>query len=335
MALGWGIIGIGLHADHFMAPAINGAGNARLVAVCSRDRGRATAFAARHGADRSYTDYEAMLRDEAVEVVYVATPNNLHAAQAIEAAKAGKHVFCDKPMALVVPDAERMVETCLQSSVKLGVAFQNRHHPAHVEARRLIASGAVGQVALATAEYSRSLSGPGRSGWRGNPEVAGAGSLMGMGLHPLDLVRFLVGREVETVQAFTDEHLPDRLDETILVSLRFQGGAFATVASSRNYLCPLNDVVIYASQGTIRGVGTVGMRLAGHLEVIRKEGTSIKEFPGHDTDTGCYQLMVEAFCRSIAEGREPNASGKDGLEMVRLAQGLLESSRTGRAVALR
>ncbi|MBI2919047.1 MAG: Gfo/Idh/MocA family oxidoreductase [Chloroflexi bacterium] len=335
MPLGWGIIGIGLHADRCMAPAIAKAEGGKLVAVCSRDPGRAAAFAAKHGAQRSYRDYGAMLRDDGVEAVYVATPNNLHAAQTIEAARAGKHVLCDKPMALTVPDAERMIEACARKGVKLGMAFQNRHHPAHVEARRLIALGAVGEVSVARAEYSRPLSGPSRSNWRGDPAVAGAGSLMGMGLHPLDLLRYLTGREVELVQALTDEQLPDHLDNRVLVLLRLQGGCHATVTACHNYLFPRNDVVVYGTRATIAGVGTVGMQLAGHLEVTGPEGISRKEFPGHDPVIGSYRLMVEAFSRSVTEGEEPNASGRDGLEMVRLAQAVLESSRQGKAIVLR
>lgn len=335
MAIGWGIVGIGRHADICMAPAISKAKDAELIAVCSRDAGRAASFAAKHGARRSYDDFGAMLRDDAVDVVYVSTPNNLHAAQTIEAAQAGKHVLCEKPMAISVIDCERMVESCEKHGVKLGVAFQNRHHPAHVEAKRLIAAGTVGDILMGMAEYSRFIGAQRTASWRGDRMVAGAGTLMGMTVHPLDLLRFLVGQEVEMAQAITDELPPERpLDETVLALLRFQGGAYGTVLSSRHFPHPSNDVVIYGTKARVRGFGTVGMRLVGSLEIVSASSPSVLEFPCEDPVTGTYVLQAESFNRSIREDTEPNASGYDGLEMARIVAAILESSRKGKAVRI-
>ncbi len=335
MTIGWGIVGIGTHADHCMAPAITQAKDAGLIAVCSRDARRAAAFAAKHGVGRSYDDFSAMLRDGAVDAVYISTPNNLHAAQTIEAAQAGKHVLCEKPMAISVIDSERMIESCQKNGVKLGIAFQNRHHPAHVEAKRLIAGGTVGNILMGMAEYSHFLGAKPRSVWRRDPMMAGAGTLMGMAVHALDLLRFLVGREVDMVQAITDERPPDRpLDETVVALLRFQGGAYGTVVSSRHFPHPANDVVIYGSKARIRGSGTVGMRLVGVLEIVGDSPPSTSEFPCNDPVTGTYLLQVESFNRSIRENTEPNASGYDGLEMARIVEAILDSNRQGKAVRI-
>lgn len=328
-------MGIGRHADACMAPAIVQAKDAELIAVCSRDESRAAAFVAKHGARRSYDDFKAMLRDDTIDVVYVSTPNNLHTAQTIEAGQAGKHVLCEKPMAISVIDCERMVESCQKNGVKLGVAFQNRHHPAHVEAKRLIAAGTVGNIVMGMAEYSRFLGTRPSRGWRGDPVMAGAGTLMGMAVHPLDLLRFLVGQEVDTVEAMTDELPPQRpLDETVLALLRFQGGAYGTAVSSRHSSHPANDVVIYGTKGTIRGAGTVGIRLVGRLEIAADGPVSALDFPCDDPVTGTYLLLVESFNRSIREDTEPNASGYDGLEMARIAEAVLDSSRKGKAVRI-
>ena len=333
MTVGWGIVGIGNHADRCMAPAIFQAKDAELTAVCSRDAGRARAFAAKHGARRSYDDFAAMLRDDAVQAVYISTPNNLHAEQTIEAAQAGKHILCDKPMAIRVADCERMIESCRKNGVKLGVAFQNRHHPAHVEAKRLITAGTAGDILMGKAEYSHFQGSRHRGGWRADPLMAGGGILMGMAVHALDLLRFLIGQEVDMVQAITDELPPARpLDETLLALLRFRGGAYGTVVSSRLFPHPQNDIVLYGSKARIHGTGTVGMRLAGRLEIAGEGAPSTFEFPCNDPVTGAYVLMVEAFNRNIREGTEPDASGTDGLEVARLAQAILESSRQGKAI---
>src|SRR5919198_711387 len=154
VALGWGIIGPGRIADTAMAPGINESDDSFLQAVVSRDQGRADAFAAKHGAARALTSYDEMLADPQVDVVYISTPNAQHPEQAIAAMRAGKHVLCDKPLATSVAEAERMVETARATGVKLGTGFQSRHFAAMQEARRLIESGAIGDVILIQCEVS-------------------------------------------------------------------------------------------------------------------------------------------------------------------------------------
>jgi predicted dehydrogenase len=110
--LGWGLVGPGRIAATQIAPAIADAPNSALISVVSRDLGRATEFAKAHGAAQALDSYPAMLADPAVQAVYIATPNALHAGQVIAAAEAGKHVLCDKPLAVTVPDARRCVEEC-------------------------------------------------------------------------------------------------------------------------------------------------------------------------------------------------------------------------------
>src|SRR6266508_1896419 len=129
--VGWGIVGLGGIAER-VARAIGAAEGATLAAVCSRTAERAETFAREFGAARSYSDYSAFLSDEAVSLVYIATPNALHAHQTIEALGAGKHVLVEKPMALTVEDAERRVETARSRGLRLGVGFHLRHHPVHL-----------------------------------------------------------------------------------------------------------------------------------------------------------------------------------------------------------
>ncbi len=332
---GWAIVGLGKHADVYLAPAIQKASGARLAAVCSRDKAKAEAFAAKHGAERAYGSFEDMLSDPAVEVVHVATPNSLHADQVVQAAKAGKHVLCEKPMALTVGECERMIEVCRKSGVKLGVGFQNRHHPAHVETRRLIASGVAGDVMYASAQYAHGWVDRSLAGWRADPEMSGGGSLMGAGLHCLDLLRFLLGKEVEEVVAVTDAGQPNRpVDEIVLCVLKFRHGPYAYAASGLHIPRSYNDLVIYGTKARITGSGTVGTQLLGELRVDSDGLVARTQFPVVDAVVGCYVRQVEDFGKAIDQDIEPDASGLDGLEMVRLAQAILESSRTGKPVRL-
>ncbi len=337
MKLGWGIIGIGGHANRFMAPALNKASGMSLVAVCSRDIERAKAFAAKHNAKRAYDSFEKMLEDPELDVLYVATPNNLHAVQTIQAAKAGKHVYCEKPMALTVADCELMIKTCNDNKVKLGMDFQNRFHPAHVEAKRYIKSGEAGEINVVKAQYAHGRGrGTRRGGWRNDPEMAGAGALVGTGVHPIDLLKFLLESEITEVRALTDERPPEfPVDDMSYVILSFASGVTGVVISGMLVPRSDDDCVIYGSKMKITCKGTVGMPLRGELLI---EGDSVNlrmVFPAEDPIPVLYIKAVEAFNKSILENTTPPSSGEDGLEMVRVVDAIQESSRKGRAVKVR
>ena len=335
MTLGWGVIGTGNHATHRMAPAITRARGARLVAVCSRSPERAEAFAREHGAFRSYASYEDLLQDPEVHVVYISTPNGFHAEQTLQAAQAGKHVLCEKPMALTVAEAEGMVQACRQAGIKLGVSLQNLFHPAHQEMRRRIRQGQAGELLLLLGEYSRDLAEPSRA-WKGDPSLAGGGAIMGLGTHVLDLLRFLAGQEVEEVRAQADSPawgLP--VDDLVLAILKFPGGLRASMVSGYYVPRALNSVVAYGARARLVGLGTVGMNLQGSLLVEGEEGSTRQEFPGEDPLLGNYVRLVEAFVHAVEEDIEPSASGEDGLELVRMVDAVLESARTGQVVPIR
>lgn len=331
-ATGWGVIGTGDYVANHVAPALAAAPAARFVGVHSRDRERGARFARAHGAERSFESLAEMLADPEIAAVHVCSPNHLHADQTILAAEAGKHVLCEKPMSLTIGDCERMIAACSANGVRLGVGFENRHHPAHHELRRLVAAGALGAVPVATVQYSRWLK-VSIGGWRADPALSGGGALMGLGVHCLDLVRFVLGAEAEEVVAFTDERSSGRpVDELVLALVRFSNGTFCQVVSGINVPRSHNDVVLYGERARAESIGALGMYLQGALEIVTEDGTTRTEYPADDV--GTLVLQVEAFHESIAAGTEPNASGEDGRRMVMLTDALLASARDGRAVAV-
>jgi len=358
--LRWAIVGIGAHADLRMAPAIAASSGAELTAVWSRDRGRAEAFARRHRVPRAYDSYPTLLAAPDVDVVYVATPNALHCEQTILAAEAGKHVLCEKPMTLSVGEAAAMIQACDKAGVKLGVAFQNRQHPAHQRIRSLVGSGAAGEVRQAMAQYSHDFPADFRwPGWRASGAIAGAGALMGMGAHALDLLRFALGREVDEVTAFSDENpAAGEVDHTIACLLRLQGGGCAVVVSSVHVPLAHNSLVVYGSRLRLEAEGTIGMRWQGHLAITavgdvdcpaapalsaswqarigapRETETTVSTFPCDDPSTALYERLVDDFDASVEDDREPLATGHDGLAMVELVDAILRSSRERRSIPL-
>src|SRR5262245_40537134 len=144
MAFGWGIVSTGRHPDVKVAPAMSAAAGGELVAVYSRDQGRADDFARRHGARAAYSKLADLLGDSRVDGVFVCSPNALHAEHVVQAARAGKPVLCEKPMATSIADAVRMVQACRSAGVPLGVAFNLRQHPGYIRARQIVAAGALG-----------------------------------------------------------------------------------------------------------------------------------------------------------------------------------------------
>src|SRR5215470_10585235 len=154
MAFGWGIVSTGKHPDIKIAPAMAEAGGGELVGVYSRDQQRAEEFAQKHGARAAYGRLGDLLKDSRVDGVFVSSPNALHAEHVVQAAEAGKHVLCEKPMTTTIADAVRMLKACRRARVTLGVAFNLRQHPAYRRARELVAAGTLGRIVLAQAQWA-------------------------------------------------------------------------------------------------------------------------------------------------------------------------------------
>lgn len=331
MTNGWALIGTGRIADDRVLPGINAFAGNRLVAVVSRDQARAGDFARKFGAQHAYTSYEEMLRNPDVTVVAIHTPNSLHAEQAIAAARAGKHVFCDKPMATSAADAERVVKECDKAGVKLGVNFHNRFMPCFIETKRIIDSGEIGEVLLVQLEAS-----PGanpvstRASWRVDPAIAGLGTTMSIGVHVYDILRYMLSSEITTVSAFFDTPR-GIMEQTNLSVFRFANGVMAQLNVNQKTPNPHNDFVIYGTKGRITGKGLTRSRASGELQVLTGEGkTRRTEFPAVNAHAAC----VAAFSQALIDGRAPSPSGIDGLRSVQLTDAMARSAWDGVHVSL-
>jgi 1,5-anhydro-D-fructose reductase (1,5-anhydro-D-mannitol-forming) len=330
LPLGWGIIGTGGFADNATAPAIRALGaDGALVGVVSRSRERADAFAARHGARRAYTDYGDLLRDREVDIMYISTPNAQHPEQALAAARAGKHVLCEKPLALTVEDARRMVDAFEAAGLKLGTHFQTRHHTAFAETKRLLDQRAIGDVILVQIEVS-SGAGALRS-WRADPALAGLGSINNIAVHPYDLLRYLLHSEVREVAAMTDVGRTRELERMALALLRFENGAMAYVNANQKVAHFQPDIDIYGTAGRIVGTNcTRPFRDDGELRVLTAQGEEVSRHSSRDAVV----RSVAAFNDAVRRDREPNPSGLDGLRSVQLTDAVVRSAREGRLVEM-
>ena len=339
MPIGWGIISTGRHPDLKVVPAMKIAENTKVVAVYGRDIGAAEAFAQKHGIPKAYDSLDGLLRDPGVNAVYIASPNFLHVAHTIKAAEFGKHILVEKPMATGVSEAVDMIRACRAKGVRLGVGFQLRHHPGHKKAQSFIQKGILGITSMAQAQWCIGVRGvvdppprTGRSEWWGRPEmVGGASSLMGMGVHAIDLLHFLLGQPILEVTAVTDGQTRERpLEMAAVVALRFADGTVGTMCCGRRMPDTENDAMIYGSNGKIALRGTLTEGQGGALEVV-SESVNMSEKYTSDL-LNLYKLQTEAFNRAI-EGKEDfHASGEDGLLVVQVTSAIIESASTGRVV---
>jgi 1,5-anhydro-D-fructose reductase (1,5-anhydro-D-mannitol-forming) len=330
-----------MHPDLKVVPAINAANDAELVAVYSRDQGRADAFAEKHGAQSAYSSLDALLQDSRVDAVFIASPNSLHSSQSIQAAQAGKHVMSEKPMTTTLEDAVAMVRACRDHGVKLGVGFELRYNPAHILARDLIAQGTLGRVTLAQGQWGFGVRGqegpPPRTGlrqWWDDPEaVGGASTMMGTGVHVVDLLRFILGQEITEIAAISDGQTEERpLEQLTTMSLRFSGGALGTITCGRLLPDSKNDFAVYGLNGRITSRATIWESQQGKVEVTSDTVNRTEVYAG--AYLGNFIAQMEDFHRAIEEDREPAATGMDGLRVVEVTLAMIQSAREGRTVKI-
>lgn len=329
MSVGWAVWGLGGFGRR-ITPLIHQADGAHLQAIVSRDGERAAALAREYGARHGYGDVAAMLADPEVQAVYIPTPNALHATQTIQALEAGKHVLVEKPMALTVADATRMVDTARQRGLQLGIGFHLRHHPVHQALKRRLLDASSGPIVYAQAQFCSNSQIP-FDRWQMDPTVAGGGAIMGLGVHMIDLLRYLTDQQVVSVSAVADGPAAGRPVEALLLgTLTFDGGAYGQIVASRRLPNSLNNVTVYTEQMRLVGEDTNSMQPSGRLVVTQGAETTMVQVPLRDA----YLNEIEAFSQAVAGGPAFTANGGDGLRSVEITVALLESARTGRAVNL-
>ena len=341
MALGWAIISTGNHPNLQIAPAITGASNGELVAVYSRDMGRAQAFAEKHGAQAAYSDLDALLADSRIDAAFISSPNSVHAQHGITAARAGKHLMVEKPMTTTLNDALDLVRSCKNHNVKLGVGFELRHHPGHIDVRKNITDGVLGEITLANAQWGFGVRGEdtpaprtGLREWWGQPDlIGGAAAMMGTGVHAVDLLRFLLGQEVVEVSAITDGQNDNQPLETMAATtLRFDRGALATVCCGRSLPDSRNDFTLYGTLGRATGRATLWEAQQGRVSINSDTANLTRSYSSQYL--GNFTSQIEEFAQAIEEDRDPAATGIDGLRVAEITLAMIDSAREGRSIKI-
>ena len=245
-ALRWGILSTADIARAKFIPGIRRAGRCTIGAIASRDGERAAVVADELGIPRAHRSYEALLADPEVDVVYIPLPNHLHAEWTIAAARAGKHVLCEKPLAMTAGDAERMAAVCRAEGVRLMEAFMYRLHPSWVAVRELVASGRIGRLVAVDSWFSFFNDDP--SNIR-NKREAGGGALFDIGCYCVNLSRMLFDAEPLVVDAWLQRDPTTGVDVLTSAILGFESGVATFTCSTRAE--PDQRVHVYGTEGRI------------------------------------------------------------------------------------
>jgi predicted dehydrogenase len=310
----WGLIGCGDIAAKRVAEALRRSAGSALVAVARARAELAAEFAERHGARRWHGDWKSLLRDHEVDAVYLATPVHLHAEQAVAAAGAGKHVLCEKPMALDAGGAERMVAAARANGVRLGVAYYRHHYPVIARLRHLLASGEIGTPVVVHVQAFEAFDLPPDHprAWFLRRAEAGGGPMADFGCHRVEVLLDLLG-PVADAQGFADNvRFRERdVEDTFVARLRFRSGAVAVLTVTHAAHERRDLVEIFGTRGSAH----VGVLNQGDLRVVTPAGVREESHPPH---ANLHQPLVEDFVAAVREDRDPAVAGEAGLEVARV-----------------
>jgi len=343
MPVRYGVIGCGAIAQRRHIPECVANPDSKLVAVCDPVKERVDEIAKKWSA-KAYTDYAKMLESKEIDAIVVAGPNSLHAEHSIAALNAGKHVLCEKPMAVTREDAKAMLAAQKKSKKYLMIGLNQRLMPAHVRAKEILESGKLGKpFAFRTAFKHPGPEGwaiDGGKSWFFNKGAAIMGVCGDLGVHKVDLMRWLLGQEfteVSAVLATLDKKgadgKPIGLDDNAFLTLKTQKGIVGSmILSWTNYGAEENYTVIYCSKGVLK----LGVDPVYGVQVEYKNGDRELHKVG-EMSTNTKQVasgIIDLFTKSIAENKKPKIDGLEGYKSMDVILTAMEAAMAKQTLSI-
>lgn len=344
--IGYGIIGCGVIAPFHLRGARNAKGvKVNVVAVCDIVPEKAERFAKENNIPYWYTDYKELLKRPDIDIVSICTPSGLHCEIAVEAAKARKHILCEKPIEITLEKADRMIESALSANVKLGVAFQRRTYETSQKVREAIRTGQLGKMVLGDAylKYYRSQAYYDSAGWRGTWALDGGGALMNQGVHGIDLLQWIMG-DVATVYAKAD-HLVRKIEveDTAVALLTYKNGAYGVIEGTTS-VYPGEDtrLELHGELGTI----ILQEQTIKKWVVLGEDGnpkdltpkTAEEKVGGTSDPTAIASLgherLVQNIIDAVLDNKELYCSGIEARKSIEIILAIYQSVKTGKEVKL-
>jgi len=328
--LGIAIAGLGSLSTHQIAPALLKTNFCKLTGLITGHPDKAERWKAQYNIpDKNIYNYdtmEQMAGNPDIDIVYVVTPNGLHADHTIKAAKAGKHVLCEKPMEVSPEKCQQMIDACKNAGRQLAVGYRLHYEPNNLECVRLAREKVFGNVKMIEAGYGFRIGDP--TQWRLNRALSGGGPLMDVGIYALQATRYLTGEEpvlVSAVAANTDPTKFKDIEETIAWELKFPSGAIANCNTSYNFN-GLDRYKVFAERGWFELSPAYGY---GGIKG-RRSDNQWTAFPSIDQ----FAAEMDDFAQCILENRPTKVPGEEGLRDLKIMMAIYEAARTGKTLSL-
>ena len=327
--LKWGVIGASTIGREWMVPAINAQPDSTVVALASSDPERGRRYADELGIPTVYSSLTDLLSDAGIDAVYISTTNEWHESQTLAAVAAGKHVLCEKPLALSLESAQRMVAAAAGAGVVMGTNHHLRNAATHRTIRELIRAGAIGQPLAARVFHAVHLP-PHLQGWRIDRPDAGGGVILDITVHDADTLRFALGDEVTEVTAMTANQGMGRagLEDAVMGVMRFRDGVIAQFHDAFTAPHASTGFEVHGTEGSLYGREVMTQRPIGTVTIFRDGGE--EAIPVEHENL--YERSVRCFNAAIRGEGEPAATGADGVRSLAVALAVRESAQKGLTV---
>ncbi len=312
----WGIAGCGWFAEHTFIPALIQLRKSILVSLYSKTNSRAKAVADKFGASKYFSDYDEFLKSD-INAVYISSANVDHYEQVLKAAKAKKHILCEKPLSITSNQAEEMVKTCLENDVMLAVNYLYRTHPLIKKAKELIDGQILGKLVSINMSFNSDF--PPGSNFRFKKELSGGGVLRDLGTHMIDLLR-LFGGEIDYIDGVIDNIIyKSEVEDFASAIVRFNNGGYGYFKVSGNNRKAFNRIEILGHKGAVSIDNLVGVKNVPAKLTIMLEGEAKKAFRKRSNRMLRYLKAVQ---NSFLKNETPPATGYDGLINIKLIEEL-------------
>ena len=338
-----GIVGSRFQADCIAASVKAMPEEMEVVAVASPSRGNAEAFARRHGIPAFHSDYREMLRDPAIEMISITAPNRLHAQITIDAAAAGKHVVCEKPLCVTLEEADAMIDACAKAGVLLMYAEELFFAPKYVKAKQMADEGAFGRIHLV--KQGEKHSGP-HSDWFWDVEQSGGGALMDLGCHGIAFCWWFLGKQkIESVYAHLSTQVHDKRtkgDDEAITIIEFENGALGMVENSWNRPGGMDDSIeVFGDKGQTYADMLMGNALPTYSEtgfgyaVEKASSTKGWTYPVFEEHWNYgFPQEMRHFARCVRGKEKPISDGETGRVVQEVLYAAYASAGLGRKIML-
>ncbi|MCQ4633230.1 Gfo/Idh/MocA family oxidoreductase [Shinella sp. CPCC 100929] len=326
----WGLIGASTIAKEWVIGAIRATGG-EIVSVMSTNAERGKAYAAEQGIAKSVTTLAEIVDDPDIDAVYISTTNELHRDQALAAAKAGKHILCEKPLAMSLDDARAMVQAARDAGVVMATNHHLRNAATHGAMREAIKAGRIGTPLSARVFHAVYLP-PHLQGWRLDRPEAGGGVILDITVHDTDTLRFVLDDDPAEAIAFAQAGGMGKagLEDAVMGVLRFRNGVIAQFHDGFTTKFAETGLEVHGTDGSLIGRNVMTQRAAG--TVTLRDASGEQELPLDHRNL--YETALAAFHAAIKGDGKPSATGEDGVWSLAAGLAVVEAARTGRAVRI-